>query len=150
MLSQPTSRYRFFLFIEFLVVLTVLLLFRWITDRLTAGAMAGGLFLFSTVTILVIEWIQTRRATFAFLGGLVFLFGGVLPILALRWLSWGEAFETAELMGIAGGQLHRTSNLLFLVFLIGIYVSLQRVRAVERNEAAAALAEEPSSPKPGE
>jgi hypothetical protein len=128
MLKNPISRYRLFLMMEVLVVISVIALFRIISDRLVAGAVAGAVFLFSTGFVIATEWKEARRLTFALAGALLFFVGGVLPILILRWMSWGQSFETSELMGISGGFLHRSSNLLFLFFLVGMFISLQRAR----------------------
>jgi len=128
MLKNPLRRYQLFLGLEVVVVLLIILNFRLIPDRTTAGVTGGMIFLLSTLFILIAEWIQVRRVSWAFAGALIFFFGGVIPILTLRFLSWGEPFDQAQIMGVSGGFLHRSSNLLFFLLLIGIFISLQKAR----------------------
>ena len=94
-----------------------------------AGLIAGMVFLFSTLAVVVLEAVKARALTATLVGGLVFLILSVFPILILRWMSWGVPFDQARLMGMPGAFLHRSSNLLFLLFLVGIFLSLQRARS---------------------
>lgn len=126
--KKALTRYYSFLFLELFVVVAVIVIFRLMTDRPTAGVVAGTLFLVSTLFVLFWEWRQARRITGALIGAGLFFLGGVLPILLLRALSWGQDFEQAQLLGIPSGIWHRTSNLFFLFFLVGIFLSLQGAR----------------------
>ena len=128
MLKNPIRRYSVFMGIELLVVLIVMGLFKVVSDLALGGLIAGAVFLLSTLVILVIEWKIRRAWTMALIGGLIFFLGGVLPILLLRLMTWGEPFKAAQIGPITGDFLHRTSNFLYLIFLVGIFMSLQRAR----------------------
>jgi hypothetical protein len=128
MLKNPIRRYSVFMGIELLVVLIVMGVFKVVADLALGGLIAGAVFLLSTLVIVILEWKIRQAWTMALIGGLIFFFGGVLPILALRLLSWGEPFKTAHMGPITGDFLHRSSNFLYLIFLVGIFMSLQRAR----------------------
>lgn len=132
MLQNPLTRYKLFLYFELAVVIGVMAIFRFTQDpaqRPTAGLVAGGLFLASTLVVLILEWRAARAWTGTMIGAMVFLVGSVLPVLILRLVSWGVPFDEAELFGVTGAFLHRSSNLVFLLFLVGIFLSLQKARA---------------------
>lgn len=128
MLKSDIFRYRAFLVFEVLVVLCVMAIFRFIADRSVAGAIAGSVFFFSTLTVLLIEWKQVGRPTWAFYGGIAFFVLSVLPILLLRAMTWGQYFNDAVVFGISGQFLHQTSSWVYFGFLIAIFVSLQQAR----------------------
>ena len=134
MLKNPIARYRLFLGLEMAVVIGVILIFRIIENRGIAGSLAGALFLFSTLAILGLEWKQTRHWTWTMVGGVVFLVFSVLPILVVRALTHGTPFDQAEVMGLKGRWLHQISNYVFLIFLVGIFISLQKERAKLRGK----------------
>lgn len=128
MLKSDIFRYRAFLVFEVLVVLCVMAIFRLIADRNLAGAVAGSVFFFSTLAVLLTEWMQVRRPTWAFYGAIGFFVLSVLPILFLRAATWGQPFNEAVAFGISGQFLHQTSSWIYFGFLIAIFVSLQQAR----------------------
>ena len=128
MLKNDLIRYRSFLFFELLIVLLIMGIFKLIPDRPTAGLVAGSVFFVSTLLVIGLEWKFVRKWTWALSGGVVFFVFAVLPILVMRYLSWGIPFEEARLFGISGGIWHRASNYLYLLMLAGIFISLQKTR----------------------
>lgn len=131
MFKDPVSRYKIFLYLELAVVVAVMMIFRFIKDpemRPVAGLIAGSVFFISTVLVLILEWRFARAWTTTMIGGLVFLIASVIPILLLRMMSWGVPFDEASLFGLPGAFLHKSSNIVFLLFLVGIFLSLQRAR----------------------
>ncbi len=126
--KNPVKRYSLFLSLQFVVVIAVILIFRLIEDRAIGGLVAGAVFVTSTLLVLMIEWRAERKITWALAGALVFYVGGVLPILILRAISWGANFNASEMIGLSGKTLHQSSSLFFLVYLIGLFVSLQKAR----------------------
>ncbi|MBX2996585.1 MAG: hypothetical protein KF681_17315 [Bdellovibrionaceae bacterium] len=136
MLTNPIFRYRFFLGLELAVVVAVIMIFKFIEDRTVAGTVAGMTFLISTTLVMVVEWLQARRLTWTLAGGAIFMALSVLPILIIRSANWGLPFEEAEFMGIRGAWLHKISNYVFLLFLVGIFISLQkeRIRQLKRRQ----------------
>lgn len=126
--QETVRRYRTMLGVLFVTVMAVVGLFSLSPSRPLAAGLAGGLFLLVTLGLVVWEYRSARQLTWALGGGLVFLFLGVFPVLGLRVISWGADFKTSTLMGVSGDVLHRASNYFFLIFLIGIFVSMQKVR----------------------
>ena len=127
---HPTFRYRLFLFLELVVVLLIIGIFKFIEDRPIAGLIAGSVFLISTLLVIGIEWWAIRKMTWALGGALLFLLGAVIPIFILRLSSWGIPFDEASLLGVSGGVWHKASNYLYLLMLAGIFISLQRARLI--------------------
>ncbi|MFN7727840.1 MAG: hypothetical protein ACK5P7_01655 [Bdellovibrio sp.] len=136
MLTNSIYRYRFFLGLELVVVVAVIMIFKVIEDRALAGTIAGMTFLISTALVLVLEWIHVKRLTWTIAGGAIFMALSVLPILIIRSATWGTPFDQAEFLGIRGAWLHKISNYVFLLFLVGIFISLQkeRIRLLRRQQ----------------
>ena len=126
-MREPRSRYRNYLSLFVLVMLGVILSFRMIPDRKTAGAVAGALFLFSSLFVLFYEMRKEgflRQATFW--GVLVFLLFSVLPIWILRFLDEDIDFANRTLFGITGAQMHNLSNKVFVIMILSIVVDIVR------------------------
>lgn len=126
--QEAIRRYRTMLGVLFVTIMTVVALFSFSPSRPLAAGLAGGLFLLVTLGLITWEYRVGRQITWALGGGLVFLFLGVFPVLGLRLISWGSDFKTSNLMGVSGDVLHKASNYFFLIFLIGIFVSMQKER----------------------
>lgn len=93
----------------------VILIFRTIEDRRLAGVIAGTLFLEISTTILVLEIIWGRGLrSLAFWGAVFFLVVSALPVMILRFAFWEIPFDSIELMGITGRQLHTLANATYM------------------------------------
>lgn len=123
-----------------MVVVGVILSFRFIPEKNFAGTVAGSLFLFSTIYVLIFEWSilkkNNQKWSWALLGGLQFLILSVIPILFLRAVTWGTLFNEARWGILQGSVLHSTSSYTYLVFLVGIFISLMQARIEKLRSAS--------------
>jgi hypothetical protein len=126
-----TNPYRRLLLFNFVVVLVVMALFRWIPSRQTASLFAGILFLLSPLLTLGTEWRRQRSLrSVPALTALFFLLVSALPIFLLRLCNWGTPFEELSLLGWTGRQMHQASNFIFFVMLGGLWWGSQSQKKI--------------------
>lgn len=125
-------RYRIYLLGHGAVVLTVLALFASIHEKQLAAVFAGGLFILSPLLVLTNEIRQQKLIlalkSFSVWGCLQFLILSALPVFLLRVTNWGVPFDQLSMLGVAGPDWHRFSNISFLLMLLGFAVDGIRAR----------------------
>lgn len=113
-----------YLLAEFVVILCVMALFKFIPDRQIAATCAGTLFVLLPAGMMTAEY---RRAglesLYWFVGVLQFWTVFALPILGLRIFNWGVSFEDLSFLGIRGPLLHQWSSksYMFMMAITAIY-----------------------------
>lgn len=114
-------------------ILAVVLIFRAIEDRKTAGLVAGSLFLEIGLVITFLEFKYGRALrSLAFWSALIFFLGSAIPVMALRLAFWETPFDQIEWMGVTGGQLHRLSNFTYMAIIFMVVVEGLRDRLANR------------------
>ena len=101
-----------------LTSLLVVLIFSTIEDRITAGFIAGNLFLASTVFNLSLygrTHVFKRAGGYLHLGFLLFF---VFPILVSRILDWNASFADMKILFFTGAQLHQYSSSYYKIMLL--------------------------------
>jgi hypothetical protein len=112
------SKHRKYIFLQLVIVVLVILSFRLIPEKRMASLVATSLFLLGAGFVLLMEAKTSQgRKGLSFLSTLIFVLFFVVPIIVLRIKSWDGVFELESLFGITGGQLHRGSNVAFMVML---------------------------------
>lgn len=130
------SRFRNYLRLEALVVVLVMLSFRFIPDKKIASLIASTLFIVSTCGILYWEMrLPNFRKRPTFWGALVFLLVSVLPIFSLRLIFWDQPFDQIQIGGMTGAEIHKASNSVFILLLLCIFIDsyLEGVRNREKS-----------------
>lgn len=126
---KTRGRYRNYLSMMAIVVMLVLILFRTLDSRAVAATVAGLLFLSSTLVVLLWEMKQPQFwKSFSFAGSVIFLISSVVPILWMRFANWGVSFSEITFLGLPAQSWHKTSNYIFLLFVILIYVDHVRMK----------------------
>ena len=116
-------------------VLVVMVVFKLIDDRQLAALIAGLGFIFWPLLFIVHEIIQkdkANRSSLHLLGCMKFLVLFAVPLFLLRVLNWGVSFNDLNLLGVSATQLHRFSNISYLVMTLAIVYSSYRERK-EKN-----------------
>jgi hypothetical protein len=120
------NRYRNYLSMNALVILGVICSFKFIPERQIAAVVASFLFLSSTGSILFFELRRGQwQKRFCFWAALLFLILSIVPIMYLRLSHWGENFQSLSLFGIAGEQMHKFSNWLFMTLMVSLFIDSQ-------------------------
>lgn len=133
---KKRSRYRNYLSLEALVILSVILSFRIIPDKKTASIVTSFLFIASSAGIMY--W-ETRYPGFkkraSFWGALGFLLFSALPVFLMRVLNWDMPFEEIQFLGISGAEMHKISNYVFILMMVCFFIDsyLERVKEKERE-----------------
>ncbi len=113
------NRHRFYLAGHALVIIVVILFFKFIPERKWAALCAGTLFLTGPLFVLITEFkVQLLFKSFSTYGALFFLGLSAIPIFFLRITNWDQAFESLSLFGFSGPELHHISNYLFYFMLM--------------------------------
>jgi hypothetical protein len=122
------------LLVELCVVGIVVLIFKLVEDRRTAGVMAGSLFVTLGLWIFF-EGLRDRgfRRSLTFYAGAVHLFVGSLPVLLTRLLFSGEHFINLKILGFSGPTFHRVSTVIYLGLIL--FTIFDFVREWRRNPA---------------
>lgn len=107
----------FLLFLELLVIGLVTGVFKVIPDRLTAGAVAGTIFVLLGVLIVRGGWKDRAKRTVSFWMGCVHLFASSLPLMITRMLNRSGGFEQVDVLGLPGPVFHRVSTSIYLVLI---------------------------------
>lgn len=107
-----------YLLVEFVVILCVMALFKFIPDRQIAATCAGTLFVLLPAGMMTVEY---RRAGFEslywFVAVMQFWTVFALPILGLRIFNWGVSFEDLSFLGIRGPLLHQWSSKSYMIMM---------------------------------
>ena len=99
-------------------IFCVMAIFKIVTDKPTAGTIAGIGFVLLPLFFLYIEMkVRDKRNYLHAVVLLVFLLSSALPIILLRILNQGVPFDSIELLGITGPQLHKISNYTYMLML---------------------------------
>lgn len=125
------NRYLNYFIIELLVVALVILTFRVIEDRRMAASMAGMMFLFIPLVIILKETLKHRSRNWLFLAGhLQFLLLFAFPIMALRMANQNQPFAELSIGPITGQQLHNLSNYSYFLMM---FTTLNARRSFQRQ-----------------
>ena len=118
-----------------MVVAIVISAFKLIPDKKIASLVAGSAFLLSSILISYYEgYVRKEIRSFSFLTTAVFLLLAAIPIFSMRVLFWSSDFQELELLGMKMELLHKVSNYLFMLMLIGYFVDSMRKNIAEAKE----------------
>lgn len=117
MRQNPFSKY---LFWQAFVIGIVLVIFKMIADRQIAATAAGVLFVGLPLVMIIKEF---SRAQFEnkiwYFAVLQFWLFFALPILSIRLLNWGVAFDQLSFFGVPGPLLHQWSSKSYMLMMLG-------------------------------
>jgi hypothetical protein len=128
---RKRNRFRNYLSIEALVIVLVIISFRFIPDKKMASILTSLLFIGSSAGILF--W-ETKFSDFkkrpSFWGALGFLLLSALPVFGMRLLNWDIPFDEIQIAGVTGAQMHKASNYVFMLMMACFFVDsyLQQVK----------------------
>jgi hypothetical protein len=112
-----TPQYKFQLICFIVWIFVVILLFKFISERQVAAAIAGSGFIILP-TFCLMQELRTRRNR-VYLGTLIiFLVFSALPIFLLRIFNWGVDFNTLSLFGVEAQTMHKYSNYLYMLMVL--------------------------------
>ncbi|RYZ76369.1 MAG: hypothetical protein EOP05_05215 [Proteobacteria bacterium] len=108
----------FLLILELLVIGIVTTIFKFIPDRMTAGAIAGTIFVLLGVYIVRGGWKEREKRTASYYAGCLHLFLSSLPLMITRLLNQSAGFEQVNVLGLPGPIFHRVSTTIYMILLI--------------------------------
>jgi len=117
-----------FIFIDFLVIATILFLFFYFEKR-TAGLIGGAVFLaqgFYFVTRIA-KW-DKLMSTATFYGVMAHLFLATVPVIILRLSHFSTPFSQIELGYITGPGLHKFAETIYLILMVSHIVDLLKLQ----------------------
>lgn len=108
-----------YLVAELAVVVAVVFIFKFITDRQIAATVAGVLFVTLPAAMMAVEYRRAGAKEIVwYVGVLQFWVLFALPILGLRLFNWGMPFDQLTFMGIPGPTLHWWSSKSYMAMVI--------------------------------
>ncbi len=111
---MSARKFMLYFFLEILVTITVIALFRSIDDRRLAGLWAGGLFLGFGILFLWDLWRHGRAwRTLSFWLVMAHLGFTTIPMLVVRLWNWENGFHQVRVWGIPGPLFHVTAERVF-------------------------------------
>lgn len=126
MRQNSFSRY---MLLELLVIACVTLLFKFVVDRQVAATIAGFLFVGLPVAMMVMEYRRSGwRFYYWFIAVLQFWLLFAVPILGLRLLNWGVAFDQLAILGVPGPLLHQWSSKSYMIMVLGTLLAAVKAR----------------------
>ncbi|UOF02880.1 hypothetical protein [Bdellovibrio reynosensis] len=129
-LDMGRNRFLYYLIAELVVIVLVMVIFRFIPDRQIAATTAGFLFVGLPLGMMVLEYRGAGLEQFYwFVAVLQFWTLFALPILGLRLANWGVPFDQLSFIGISGPSLHQWSSKSYIVmmgFTAGVWFKLRR------------------------
>lgn len=112
------KRFLAYLALQIIVIISVVLLFKLITDAKLASTVAGALFVILPVALGGYEWKRQGLVRKSFFVGLLqFWIFFALPILGLRLLNWEMDFSELSFLGVPGPMLHKFANHSYLLMM---------------------------------
>jgi hypothetical protein len=112
------KRFLAYLTIQVLVIISVILIFKLMSNVKIASTVAGVLFVVLPMALGGYEWkdhgIQRKSFYFGLLQFWVFF---ALPILGLRLFNWDAAFADLSVLGVPGPVLHKYANTSYLIMM---------------------------------
>lgn len=112
------KRFLVYLLVQFLVIVSVVLIFKFNSDVKIASVQAGILFV---LLPMLLFWKEFQWAGFerkVFYGGLLqFWLFFALPILGLRLANWEASFADLSFLGVPGPTLHRYANSSYMLMM---------------------------------
>lgn len=111
-------RFLFYLLVQILVIVAVVLIFKYNSDVKIAATLAGALFVLMPVILTSIEtrWTGFQKKIW-FFGMLQFWVLFAVPILSLRVFNWEADFETLSFWGVPGPALHYWANKSYMLMM---------------------------------
>lgn len=122
--SQIMVAQRIYLMVQGAVVLMVMGLFHFM-DRETASIVASALFVVANGFIIYWEGFRLgRKKSASFIGTAIYSLLFVLPIAGFRFFAGGVPLSELQIGPVSGPQLHRMSNMAFLLLLVCYFLDL--------------------------
>lgn len=119
--------------VQALVIVLVILNFKFMPDKKSASLIAGGLFLLTPSWRAWLEYRQARWSnTLWWLGVAQFLLLFALPIFFGRILNWSVEFEKISLFGVPLSLFHRFSSTSYFLMMLTTAIAY----AMEKNKKA--------------
>lgn len=113
-----SKKFRNYFIGELVVIFAVVAVFKIVSERLQAGAVAGTLFVALGVWI-VSAGVRDRgfRKTPTFIMALVHLFGSALPLMITRFMNSAAVFDDIRVLGMPGPVFHQVSTGIYLLLM---------------------------------
>ena len=112
-----------YLFLQILMLPTIIAIFKYIPDRKIAALFAGSLFIAICLGTFRSEFLRTRfNAKFFWWSGLQFFILFALPIVLLRLFYWEQAFGEIAIGPLRASALHELSNKSYLIWMLGTLI----------------------------
>lgn len=112
------KRFLAYLAVQVLVIISVILIFKLMSDVKIASTVAGVLFVVLPVALGGYEWKGHGFERKIFFAGLLqFWIFFALPILGLRLFNWDAAFSDLSVFGVPGPLLHKYANTSYLIMM---------------------------------
>jgi len=124
-----TRDFGLFLGVELFAIAWAGLWFSTLDNKILAGALAGGYFLFSGLYMLwrLRGW-SPRWQSPTWYVLLVHVFAISLPMLISRFMQINLSFEDVRILGLTGPQFHQVSNYVFMALIFSTIVDGVRVK----------------------
>ena len=111
----------------------VLILFKVIDDKTLAAMLAGAGFVLWPLIFLINELFVMQRSKHKLsiihlIGCLQFLILFALPIMYLRISNLNAPFNELSLLGVPGSQLHRFSNISYMIMTVAVVYASYEAR----------------------
>ena len=105
--------------VQVIVILIVTTLFKFVENRQVAATLAGLLFVFAPLGLMIREYQRDKlEEKIWFYGVLQFWVLFALPILGIRLFNWGVPFDQLSFLGIPGTVLHSWSSKSYTVMML--------------------------------
>lgn len=112
--------------LEVLTLPLVILIFKFVEPRKIAGLLAGNWFLVLAIIVYLLIKDYPGRS-YARWGLLAHVLLATLPLLILRLVFWNLEFSEISIFGISGTLIHRTSEKVFLLLVLGTVIDFFRL-----------------------
>lgn len=124
-----------YLLIELIVIGLVMAIFKFIPDRQIAATIAGVLFVGVPVLMMGLEYHRRGLShKLWFCAVLQFWLLFAIPILGMRLLNWGVAFDRLSFLGVAGVTLHQWSSKSYMVMVVFTWWESWKIRQGSREK----------------
>ncbi|MES2964926.1 MAG: hypothetical protein V4760_13630 [Bdellovibrionota bacterium] len=113
-----SKKFRNYFIGELIVIGAVVLVFKLVSERLVAGAVAGTFFVALGIWIASSGWSDRGfRRTPTFIVALVHLFASALPLMITRFMNSASVFDDVRVLGLPGPVFHRVSTAVYLLLM---------------------------------
>lgn len=136
MVGAMSRWFRNLFLLEIAVICAVVAIFKIVSTRLYAGAMAGTLFVALGVWIVFSGFREKQILKSAsFVLGAIHLFAVALPMMIIRFLNSSSAFGDVKILGLSGPAFHQLSTVVYLLLIVATLIDWYRFHRSELSQA---------------